>query len=457
MKFLSSALLLAASLSTAASENPQGCITGEVVSGKDYFPDKVSATFSKLWSVEYYNTYKIARNLDDGTSYLLYQCGTEPPTGIEANMTLSIPLQDGFAISTTSHLSHFELLGLRDELKAYMGDAQYVSSPCMKERFETGEAINIANPDDVGAIDRLYNATSPEIVLFHNPTYRDANEVKNRVTATAYKEKNNHGIGEWHKYFSVFFNLEAKANDDFNGMVSRYSCTKANAQDVIADGAKPKVLVAYFSQYCGGWRIGSCPNFYCDHIADCSAELVEDDGEGSIVNPEKCFSTRYKTTAELAEFAKDADVWIYPEIGGVTFDMAYEWFKEDLDTMPLVQNKKIYDTSKTARNTWYEHRLVEYDLVLEDVCTIVGASHPLIPHTTAFLRDVFTEETGDLGECVDPSLGFDIRADDCVRLPVLLEDQKGEEEPVKTSTSGSSSVASTMVAALAMAMIVFSM
>eukprot|EP00977_Amphora_coffeiformis_P005770 scaffold1221_cov207-Amphora_coffeaeformis.AAC.29 len=358
--FVALTLLSAGLRAASAAGNPQGCLTESINPNQDYFPDKVKPLYSKYWDVTYHKTYKIAKNVEDGTSYLLYQCGTEPPTGMEGtvNLTLPIPLQGGIALSTTPHLPHMELLGVRDEIKAYLGDRQWISSPCMNERFVNGETINIAAPTEDGAIQRLYEATDPDIVLFHNPGF-NAN-VTNRVSASASTERANHGIGEWHKYFSVFFNLEAKANADFQGIYERYECTKRNAQTVMADQPKKKVVVAEFSTFCGGWSVGGCPNFYCDHIRDCSAEIIENDNVGSIVNPRCGTERNYKTAQEFAEFAKDADVWIYPGHGDYYFDTAYADFKEDLDTMKSVQTKQVYDTVLTDLNTWYEHRLVEY-------------------------------------------------------------------------------------------------
>ncbi len=41
------------------------------------------------------------------------------------------------------------------------------------------------------------------------------------------------------------------------------------------------------------------------------------------------------------------------------------------------------------------------------------------------MRNVFTEAIGDLGQCEDPSIGFEIRAEECEDLVVLLGDSNG--------------------------------
>ncbi len=349
-------LCFSATIDVAVSQNPQGCLTS-VEPNKDYFPDKVSPEYSKLWSVSYHNTYKVVKNLDADATYVLYQCGTEPPLGIPANLTLSIPLEQGIALTTTPLIPHFELLGLRDHIKAYLGDPKWISSPCLNDRISSGETVNVRYPSDANATDGLMSAR-PDIVVFG--TVEGAGGVPNVVVDSAWKEGNNHGIGEWHKFHSVFFNLEAKGSEDFNGIRDRYECTKKNANTVLKDKTEPKVVFAEFSTYCGGWAVGNCPSFSCDFVTDCASSILANDKKGSVINPICGEDYVLKTTAEFVEFAKDADIWIYPGHGDYYWDTAYADFGDELDQMKSVQNKQVYDTVLTALNTWYEHRLVEY-------------------------------------------------------------------------------------------------
>lgn len=427
-------LFLAVSCSTCwnaiygMTTNPQGCLDSTVVvdPDMDYFPDKVVPAFAHLWSVTYHNTYKILKNHDAKTSYILYQCGTEPPTGMDANLTLAVPLQNGVGLTTTTSLPHLELLGLSNEIRAYLGDPQWITSPCMLDRIASGETINVKYPDDDGAIEGLLAQTGTDLVIFgdyfEGATIIDA---PNFVALAAWKERDNHGIAEWHKFYSLFYNKELEANEQFGTMQSRYECTSKNAKHILADKPRPTVIFAEFSTYCGGWSIGSCPNFYCDFIEDCSASMLLDDMSGTVVNPECGMEFKYMTTPEFVAFAKDADVWIYPGTEAYYWENVYQDFGDQLDTMRSVQQRQVYDTVLTATNTWYEHRIVEYDLVLEDFCQVVGAEHALIPHKRAFLRNVFDEPTGDIGECTAEleAEGFNLRSDVCVDLLDALEAQ----------------------------------
>ena len=368
----SAALLLLSGgfMESAHAANLKTCLTETVDSTKDYFPDKVEPKYSKLWSISYHNTYKILKNLDAGTTYVLYQCGTESPSGIEANLTIPVPLQGGVALSTTVHITHFELLGLRDELKAYIGDPKWISSPCLNDRIASGETISVPYPDLEGAIDGLLTTTGSELVLFYNPI-KDLAPFANYVATSEWKERNNHGIGEWHKYLASFYNLEAEANANFEDIVQNYECTANNANKILSDAQKePVVVFAEFSTFCGGWSLGSCPNFYCDHVRDCGATMLEDPKTGSVINPDCGLEYPHMTTAEFVDFAKDADVWIYPGHGDYYWDTAYTDFGTELDEMKAVKNKQVYDTVLTGLDTWYEYRMVEYgeSTLLESLC-----------------------------------------------------------------------------------------
>ena len=45
----------------------------------------------------------------------------------------------------------FELLGLRDEIKTYIGDASYISSPCLLDRIKDG-TLEIVEANEVRKI-----------------------------------------------------------------------------------------------------------------------------------------------------------------------------------------------------------------------------------------------------------------------------------------------------------------
>ena len=146
--------------STVLDANPQGCIDpSKYDDGTDFFPQKfVPDDTTDYLSVTYHGTYKIVTNLYSDRSYLLYQCGTEPPppsvSGEQRyHAVLPVPHVGGVAITETVQIPPLELLARRSEIVAYIGDPKLVSSPCLQRLMgddgdENGTVETIFYPED---------------------------------------------------------------------------------------------------------------------------------------------------------------------------------------------------------------------------------------------------------------------------------------------------------------------
>ncbi len=80
---------------------------------------------TELLDITYHNSYKIIHNKFVNATYLLYQCGTEPPVEeVESGkhkLVIEVPHKGGLALTSTVQIPAIELLGLRSEVKAYVG------------------------------------------------------------------------------------------------------------------------------------------------------------------------------------------------------------------------------------------------------------------------------------------------------------------------------------------------
>lgn len=441
MKFCSTLLPAAGFLAVVSAANPSGCLDA-VVEGTDYFEHKVEPMESLQWSIEYNKTYKVVTNLAADETYLLYQCGTEPPTdqmdGRHAAVVL-IPFTDAAIIFTTM-VPFFELLGIRNKISTYLGSAQYVASPCLRELVDEGkvtEVINTKNQTD-------YEGVSPALPAFIG-NVGERVLLENNIRISASEETGNLPVFEWIKYYSVFFNLEDKANEIFEEVQSRYECVESNAAILESDmQAEPVVLWGAYSAYCdGGWDVARCPEYYCEFASACSAKILSS-FEGSIQS-ERC-GRNYMTTEEFVAFGKDADIWIYT---GNDANSVLDQFKEELKDFVSVKNETVYDTLASGSSAWFEYRLAEpgkfydmksqrvvstrifcspgplsllSDVVLQDFCSVVGTENELTPHTRSWIRHVYGDPVGDLGQCTDVDAPLVTKANTCVALPAI---QKG--------------------------------
>jgi len=420
------------SVSADGHINNLGCVTGEVDYSVDLFPAKVSPEHSAHWTITYHNTYKIITNTMVGpTSYLLYQCGTEPPVNatVDHHMVIPVPLQDGIVLTSTVYIPHVELLGKRTDI-TYVGNTQYISSPCL---------INLLDDDKITVIPGMYDADYDEDNLKkHLAEFPDAVVIANSwtnpdtenhliVSETA-ETSSNKAVFEWHKVYAALYNLEHLGNDIAEQTAARYDCGANNAAIVSADNAPKKVLWASWLDYgdIKAWTLGSCPNYYCEFAEHCSSEFMQptEEQKGSV----DCFGSACMTDEEFMIFAKDADVWVFP---ADDWNVIYKSKKDMLDQFGSVISESVYDTYGTGKNTWFEQRMAEYDVVLQDFCTVVGNTISPDFHTRQYFRNVFKEPVGSLPVCTDVEAPLVTQHTQCTLLDEATYGKDTTETTVK--------------------------
>jgi iron complex transport system substrate-binding protein len=403
-----STLLLTLLLHAASSValNISGCLTN-VDPNTDYFYTKVAPFASEKWSVEYFNTYKIVTNIAEGETYLLYQCGSQPPEN-EVNSgnhsaIVQIPVSY-VGIDITPAIPYLEQLGKVDSIVAYTSNASYISSPCLLQSIQEGNVVVLQSPD---ALDEAFATPeySPELLAklqsamgFISP-FNLAPPFNTSVKISEYAEKSNAAIFEWIKYYSVFFNLEAKANEVFDLTETRWNCVAESAQQFTqTDNPQEKfVLWAAYIPFCNGWDVGECPNYYCEYAKECSATILESRIEGNF--SEVC-QANYLSTEELVSVGRLADYFIYP---APDWNETYTLFKDQLDRIKAVQNKQVYDYQGSGENAWFEQRFAEYFAVLQDFCSVVGTV-PTFAKRTYFRNTMDGSAIGSIGtQCTEDS------------------------------------------------------
>lgn len=182
MKLLFAFALLQACAPASAQleKNPQSCIDpADYDDGTDFFPQKfVPHETTDLFTISYHKTYKILTNKYIDKSYLLYQCGTEPPENEVDNhqLVLSVPFTGGVAITQTPQIPPMEMLAKRTTIDAYIGNPDLVSSQCLKGLMDEGTVEIIQYPEDPynsallqqGTVD--YLGRNPEAIVLTGPS-----------------------------------------------------------------------------------------------------------------------------------------------------------------------------------------------------------------------------------------------------------------------------------------------
>jgi len=403
---------------TEPRTNTLGCVDPSQVSDCwDYFPDKVVPHFSEHWDISYHRTYKILTNKVAGESYLMYQCGTTPPTSEEGkhNLTFAVPLQGGLALTSTTQLTHLEQLGLRRQIKGYIGNTDYVSSPCFKTLADQNITDQIFDPTasfyyPVGSNVTEYLDENPDLLIVHGSAPKSESSTNgNNIIVSESSEGPNRAIYEWHKVYASLYNLEGEGNDQFEASTNRFACGEDNAEylstTVLNEKEKPVVLWGGYSSYSKAWVVATCDpryNYYCEYADTCFSTLLH--------------SSKQMNLTEFLEFGKEADVWIYTQFN---WDEVYAEFGSELDNLPSVKSDKVYDVLGSGSGPWFEQRIAEYDVVVQDFCKVVGhTTEESQEHERVYFRKVLplgVEDIGSLGTCdiSEIDLKFEARASKC--------------------------------------------
>ena len=301
-----------------------------------------------------------------------------------------------------------------------------MSSPCLSQ-------LVIPEGKDKGSITflPLYNDTALENYLADNPnslilggSWDSSPKMTNKIVISDVGEDPQRAIddgvdvneaqAEWLEPVGTLFNQEKFAHTYNLERKKRYDCYKENAAKLAAvedDAQRPKILWGYFSDYASGFDAPASPNYYVTYAEHCQADLLipEEGKEGSIDS----WGYKYMTDDEFLEFGKDADVWIYPSDN---FNKLLSQKNDLLQQFKAVQNQQVFDYQMSGGEGWFERRLAEYDIVLLDMCQVVGRNvQTFPPHQRMWLRNVFTESPGTLGVCTDPEEDFEPRHMECVR------------------------------------------
>ena len=205
-------LLRLVSSAPVLETNPQDCINpADYDADTDFFPEKfIPHETTDLVTITYHNTYKIVTNKFNEKSYLLYQCGTEPPADEVASgkhhIVLPVPHKGGVAITQTTQIPPMELLAKRSEVKAYVGNPSLVSSPCLNQMMDDESMQTIYFPEDP------YNSTlnyqgqddflveNPDAIVFAGPTSNK--DDYRRMTFAASQERTAVATFDWVRMIS---------------------------------------------------------------------------------------------------------------------------------------------------------------------------------------------------------------------------------------------------------------
>ena len=375
----------AAPASSPATNLHDGCVDSFDPSF-DYFPQKLSVTYATGFDVEYHGNYKIVtvtnpwQGAQEGFRYLLVQCGTPAPQGIEGAV-IEVPVANIIAMSTT-YLPTIESLGLIDRLigiDSYM----WTTNAAVRARIEDGAIAEIGGGATVNV--ELTLDLDPALVMTYGTGFRDYDthpvllEAGIRVALNGdFIEQDPLGRAEWMKFIALFFNREADAANEFDAIAAEYQRV-AELTATLSD--RPSVLLG--SVYNGTWYVAGANSYMAKLLADAGAAYLWAD-EGDVGALPLDFELVYAVAAE-------AEFWLNP-------DNSFWFSLEDVldsdpryaDFAPLVKGQLYNNNARVndnGGNAYYEEGAAHPETVLKDLVKILHP-HLLPDHELRFFRQI---------------------------------------------------------------------
>lgn len=277
-------LLLVLPLAAQDAANLSECVT-EYDEAVDYFPEKVEVTYATGFTVEYFNHYKLVTvspyvGAEEAVSYLLVQCGTPAPEGIEADAVIEVPVANIVTMST-SILPHLEAQGLLEALVG-VDTLLYTNNEAVLGMEDLVEIGGGGSGTEINV--EILLELAPDLIMGQqffagDETFGPLREAGlNVVLNSDFADTTPLAAAEWGKYLALYFNTEAAANEIFATVESEYQALVDLAATV---ENRPTVLAS--SPYGDTWYVPAGDSSIAQLIADAGGDYIFADLEGTSV------------------------------------------------------------------------------------------------------------------------------------------------------------------------------
>lgn len=382
-------LSLVAAFAPVAAQEPDvnvlaGCVEG-YDSAADYFPQKATIEYAENFSVEYFANYKLVTLNEtwpgsEPARYVLVQCGTPAPDGVDADAVIEVPATSLLTMATT-YLPLVVELGLLDHLVGH-DEFDYVTTPDVRALIDAGELVEVG--EGAGVSVEAVLDLEPSLILASSSGLieYDAHPVLVEaglpvVLTGDWLEKTPLGRAEWVKFAGLFYNREAEAETIFNEIADEYQALVS-----LAAGATERPTVFVDAPWQGTWYMAGGGSYTARLLADAGADYLWADDESG--------GSQALSFEAVLEGAADADFWV--NAGGYWMSKADMLATDErFGEFAAVQNDNAWSNNLYLNdfggNYYYEGGIAHPDWILAD---LVAIFHPaLLPdHEMMFYRQL---------------------------------------------------------------------
>lgn len=354
--------------------------------GPDQNSTDAYTSYASGFRVTDHGTYKLVTVLNpwqysrDVTYTYVLAAGEEIlPDSVKHLPWIRTPVKRVVALSTT----HVAMIDQLDRASSIIGlsGSKFIYSPEIREMISSGMVGDVGYGQglDYETIVRM----DPDVLFIYG--------VEGNVVATLekltelgipvvfcgeYLEPHPLGKAEWIKFFSLFFDLEEKADSFFHQIDSSY-----NHLANIASGVEEKPEVLTGLPWKDTWYMAGGKSFAARLIEDAGGDFLWSDNNSTQAIPLDLESVYLR--------AVNAGVWINPGAATSLDDIGR--LDERFSDLRVVQNGQVYNNnmriSSAGGNDYWESGTVRPDLVLADLICVF---HPdlLADHRFVYYRQL---------------------------------------------------------------------
>ncbi len=395
--FIALSLIGASFMNACSPEKQQNDDKAAVFdASKDYFETKAEVQYASNFDVSYHGHYKVVRTSASLSSWeggatesredvmVLVQKGTPTPE-LTGNLTgatvIPIPAER-VAVNIENGEVYISELGLFDKVVAVGGAISYDDE--IRNRVLNKELAQVGYSWHQPANLELLLASNADLFLMNLSNLDFAGTLnKSRElgipTASVFEwaESNYLGKAEWIKFYSLFFNAEARANKRFGEMVQRVAELRNLAAEV---DKKPTMVWGY---YAGNDR-------WMVHTNSIEAQFMRDAGLDNLMEdfsqPVRNNGAPVSSEAFLSQAYK-ADHWVIGDVHSASLPTQnYLSQFESWKRGQLYHNMKRIKPKANAFD-WYGSAAVRPDLVLADLIKLIYPAQ--LPSHELYFMDHF--------------------------------------------------------------------
>lgn len=284
-----------------------------------------------------------------------------------------------FASLASNYVGYLDALNQAQSIH-FVDEIDYINSKRVLKRVEAGQIQECGGGEQLNY--EMLLSSKPlilayEIIGSSNPILERCKQLGlQTINCTDFKEQHPLGRAEWLKVFSWLTSCEQEGEALFNEIKEHYIQTQYFCTQI---KQKPKVLVG--NLFGGVWNVSGGNSFL--------AKLIKDAGGDYIFKDDTSKLNYVLSFEEIYRKAKNADVWLNPNIYTTLSQIESEDSRYGL--FDAFKNGRVYNNNKIINtaggNAIWEMGVVRPDIVLKDLAICFHPQY-LKQETTIFYQQL---------------------------------------------------------------------